>query len=93
MNEKINNYLNGVFAPYDHAKDISELKAELSADLQERFAELKQQGMDDETAFSKTMESIGDIEETVRDIALLSVSLERQVLTNFGASNLPNSDF
>ena len=93
MNKKINNYLNGVFAPYDNKKSICELKAELLADLQERFSELKQQGIDDETAFSKTIESIGDIEETVRDISVLSVSLERQVLTNFRASNLPNSDF
>lgn len=93
MNEKITDYLNGVFAPYDNKKSICELKAELLADLQEHFSELKQQGIDDETAFSKTIESIGDIEETVRDIAILSVSLERQILTNFNASNLPDSDF
>jgi len=93
MNEKINNYINEVFAPYEAVKSITELKADLLADLHERFSELKQQGLNDDTAFSQTIESIGDIEETVREMAVLSASLESQVLTNFSASNLPNSDF
>ena len=40
-----------------------------------------------------TIDSIGDIEQTVLEVANLSRSLERQVLTNFSASNLPKSDF
>jgi len=93
MNEKINQYLNGVFAPYEGVKSVAELKADLLADLQERFRELKAEGKDDETAFAMTVDSIGDIEETVQEVASLSRSLERQVLTNFSASNLPKSDF
>ena len=93
MNEKLNQYLNGVFAPYDGVKSVAELKADLLSDLQERFRELKAEGKDDETAFEMTINSIGDIEQTVQDVANLSRSLERQVLTNFSASNLPESDF
>jgi uncharacterized protein YjbI with pentapeptide repeats len=93
MNEKITNYLNGVFAPYDGVKSVAELKAELLSDLQERFGELKAEGKDDETAFEMTIDSIGDIEQTVQDVANISRALERQVLTNFSASNLPESDF
>lgn len=93
MNEKINQYLNGVFAPYDGVKSLTELKADLLSDLQERFRELKAEGKDDETAFKMTIDSIGDIEETVQEVADLSRSLERQVLTNFSASNLSKSDF
>ena len=93
MNEKLTNYLNGVFAPYDGVKSVAELKADLLSDLQERFRELKAEGKDDETAFEMTIDSIGDIEQTVQDVANLSRSLERQVLTNFSASNLPESDF
>ena len=93
MNEKLTNYLNGVFAPYEGVKSVAELKADLLADLQERFRELKAEGKDDETAFEMTIDSIGDIEQTVQDVANLSRSLERQVLTNFSASNLPESDF
>lgn len=93
MNEKLTNYLNGVFAPYDGVKSVAELKADLLSDLQERFRELKADGKDDESAFEMTIDSIGDIEQTVQEVANLSRSLERQVLTNFSASNLPQSDF
>ena len=93
MNEKLNQYLNGVFAPYDGLKSVAELKADLLSDLQERFRELKAQGKDDETAFAMTIDSIGDIEQTVQEVANLSRSLERQLLINFSASNLPKSDF
>jgi uncharacterized protein YjbI with pentapeptide repeats len=93
MNEQLTNYVNGVFAPYEGVKSATELKADLLSDLQERFRELKAEGKDDETAFAMTIESIGDIEQTVREVANLSHSLERQVVTNVSASNLPKSDF
>ncbi len=93
MNEKLTNYVNGVFAPYEGVKSATELKADLLSDLQERFRELKAEGKDDETAFTMTIESIGDIEQTVQEVANLSRSLERQVLINFNGSNLPQSDF
>ena len=93
MNEKLTNYLNDVFAPYDGLKSVTELKADLLSDLQERFRELKAEGKDDETAFEMTIDSIGDIEQTVQEVANLSRSLERQVLINLSASNLQESDF
>src|SRR5512140_1523471 len=93
MNEKLTDYLNGVFAPYDGLKSVTELKADLLSDLEERFRELKAEGKDDETAFAMTIDSIGDIEQTVQEAANLSRSLERQLLINFSASNLPKSDF
>jgi uncharacterized protein YjbI with pentapeptide repeats len=93
MNEKLTNYLNGVFAPYDGVKSVAELKADLNSDLQERFRELKAEGKDDDTAFEMTIDSIGDIEQTVQEVANLSRSLERQVLINFNAIDLPKSDF
>lgn len=93
MNEKLNQYLDGVFAPYDGVKSVAELKADLLSDLQERFRELKAEGKDDDTAFEMTVDSIGDIEQTVREVAGMSRALERQLLINFSASNLPKSDF
>src|SRR5215813_2001236 len=92
MNDQLSNYVNGVFAPYDEAKSVAELKADLLSDLQERFRELKAEGKDDETAFALTIESIGDIEQTVQEVANLTRSLERQVLTNFSGSDLAKSD-
>jgi uncharacterized protein YjbI with pentapeptide repeats len=93
MNEDLVRHVNGVFAPYDGIKSAEELKADLLSDLQERFRELKAEGKDDATALEMTIGSIGDIEQTVQEVANLSHSLERQVLTNFSASNLPKSDF
>ena len=93
MNEKLNQYLNGVFAPYDGVKSVAELKADLLADLQERFRELIAEGKDDETAFQMTIDSIGDIEQTVREAAGLSRSLEHQVRVNLTAIDLQQSDF
>jgi uncharacterized protein YjbI with pentapeptide repeats len=93
MNDKLTNYLNGIFAPYDGVKSVEELKADLHSDLQERFLELKAEGKDDQTALEMTIASIGDIEETVQEVANISRSLERKVFTNFSASNLPKSDF
>ena len=92
MNEKIKQYLDGVFAPYDGVKSAAELKADLLSDLQERFLELKAEGKDDETAFQRTIDSIGDIEQTVMEIASVSRALEREVLINLSASNLAQSD-
>jgi uncharacterized protein YjbI with pentapeptide repeats len=93
MNDKLTNYVNEVFAPYEGVKSATELKADLLSDLQERFRELKASGKDDETALTMTIESIGDIEQTVHEVANLSRSLERQMVINFSASNLPKSDF
>jgi len=93
MNEQLTNYVNGVFAPYEEAKSVAELKADLLSDLQERFRELKAEGKDEETALALTIESIGDIEQTVQEVANLSHVLERQVVVNLSASNLPQSDF
>ncbi|QMV44781.1 pentapeptide repeat-containing protein [Cohnella cholangitidis] len=93
MNQKVTDYLNSVFTPYDGVKSVSELKADLLSDLQERYRELEAEGKDDETAFKMTIDSIGDIEQTILEVANLSRSLERQVLINLTASNLQESDF
>ena len=44
-------YVDGVFTPYEGVKSVSELKADLLADLHERFRELKAEGKDDAAAF------------------------------------------
>jgi uncharacterized protein YjbI with pentapeptide repeats len=93
MNEKLNQYLNGVFAPYEGVKSVAELKADLLSDLQERFRELQAEGKDDETALAMTIDSIGDIEQTIQEIANLSRSLERQVRINLNAIDMQKSDF
>src|SRR4030042_5388710 len=93
MSDKLDEYVDGVLAPYEGAKSISELKADVLADLHERFRELKAEGRDDTAAFELTIDSIGDIEQTVQEVSNLSRSLERQLVTRFDASELAGSDF
>ena len=88
MNDKLDAYVDGVFAPYEGAKSVAELKTDLLADLHERYRELKAEGKDDATAFDLTVDSIGDIEQTVQEVSNLSRSLERQLVTTFDASEL-----
>ncbi len=93
MNDKINEYVDGVFAAYEGTKSVSELKADLLADLQERYRDLLAEGKDEATAFEMTVDSIGDIEETVQEVSSLSRVLERQVVTRFDSSALEGTDF
>jgi uncharacterized protein YjbI with pentapeptide repeats len=93
MNDRLNEYVDGVFAAYEGTKSVSELKADLLADLQERFRELRAEGKDEATAFELTVDSIGDIEETVQEVSHLSRVLERQVVTRFDSTDLRGSDF
>ena len=93
MKDKLDEYVDGIFAPYEGAKSISELKSDLLADLHDRFRELKAEGKDDAAAFELTIDSIGDIEQTVQEVSNLSRSLERQLVTRFDASDLGGSDF
>lgn len=93
MNDKLAEYVDGVFAPYEGTKSVAELKADLLADLNERYRELRAAGQDDTAAFELTIDSIGDIEQTVQEVSNLSRSLERQLVTRFDASDLRGSDF
>ena len=86
MSDRLKDYVDNVFAPHEGTKSINELKADLLADLQERFRELRAEGKDEATAFELTVDSIGDIDETVQEISNLSRVLERQVVTRFDSS-------
>ena len=79
MNDKLHEYVNSVFAPYEGTKSVTELKSDLLSDLRERFRELKAEGKDEATAFDLTVDSIGDIEQTVQEVSNLSQLLERQM--------------
>ncbi|MDQ0188520.1 pentapeptide repeat-containing protein [Alicyclobacillus cycloheptanicus] len=93
MHEKLRTYLNELFAPYETVESVRELKADLLNDLQERFRELKAEGKDDDTAFAMTIDSIGDIEQTLQEVANQSSAEERQVQINLHAVHLNESDF
>lgn len=51
------------------------------------------QSANDETAFTMSIDNNSDIEQPVQEVAEVSPSLERQLLTNFSGSDLSESDF
>ncbi|WP_416444253.1 pentapeptide repeat-containing protein [Leucobacter sp. HNU] len=92
-NDKITEHVNALFAAHEGAKSIDELKSDLHADLQDRYRELVASGTSEAEALEATFDSIGDIEETVREMSDMTVTLERQMATRFNASELTGSDF
>lgn len=88
MNEKLKRYLDSVFAQYEDLKQIREVKDELYLDLQEKLNDLKAEGYDEEAAFQRTIDSIGDISELVETIQAKTRELQQRVGMDFSKSNL-----
>ena len=76
-------YLDGVFSPYEDLQAVKELKEELFNDLQEKLSDLKNQGYDEDTAYSMTIDSIGDISEIIESISAKTRELQQMVRTGF----------
>ena len=93
MNEKLIKYIEGIFLIYEDSKVVKELKEELLNNLQEKMSDLKNQGYDEETAYSMTINSMGDISEIMESIAAKTRELQQKVRTDFSGINLTNSDF
>src|SRR5687768_6556074 len=68
MEKKLQSHLDEAFKPYGNAAGVKEIKQELLANLQEKFADLKTDGMNDAEAFTTTIESIGDISEIMEQL-------------------------
>ena len=92
MNEKISQYLDGLFAPYEDTHTVEDLKEEILHNLQEKFRDLKEQGYDDETAYQITVDSLGDITEIMDSISAKTKELFDVVRRDFTATDLRNSD-
>src|SRR4026208_1704274 len=92
MNEKLARYLDGVFAQYEDGQALRELKEELKINLQERWDDLKQQGHDDETAYRMTIDSIGDLSETIQSIAGKAKELKSMQIKDYSLAQMENSD-
>lgn len=93
MSERLKKYLDGVFSPYEDLKQIRELKEELYNDLQEKLNDLKSEGYDDESAYDKTIHSIGNISELVESINAKTVELQQLVGMDLSKSVLKDADF
>lgn len=93
MNEKLKQYLDSVFSPYEDIKQVKELKEELLHDLQEKLMDLQREGYDEEAAYHMTIDSIGEISELIDSINAKTSQLQQIVGMDFSKSDLQNSDF
>lgn len=92
MNERLIEYLDGVFSPYEDSQAIKELKEELLNNLQEKLVDFKNQGYDDETAYSRTIDSIGDTSELIATISAKTGELLEMVERDFSNIDLRDAD-
>ncbi len=68
MNDRIRNYVEGLFLDAPRTRKAAELKDELTANLRDRYEDLVARGQDEETAYNVVIEGIGDIDELLRGL-------------------------
>ena len=92
MNERLIEYLDGLFSPYEDSQTSRELKEELLNNLQDKLVDFKNQGYDDETAYHKTIVSIGDISEILETMPSKGGDLVEMVEKDFSDTDLQDYD-
>src|SRR5580692_4612462 len=68
MEDKLQKFLDQAFEPYGDFPARADVKQELLANLQEKFADLKKQGKSDDEAYQATIDSFGDIAEIMEHV-------------------------
>jgi hypothetical protein len=68
MNDRIKKYLDDVFQKYDNTESIRILKEELHNNMQEKFDDLVRDGLDEESAYQRTINDLGDISEIIENV-------------------------
>jgi len=66
---RIDDYLDQVFGAYEDSPTVTELRMEVRHDLMERLADLTEHGVGDEIAYAQVISSLGDIQETIAQLA------------------------
>jgi len=92
MKDKLKSHLDKIFGPYADLNNVKELKEELYSDLLEKMNDFIVQGIDEEAALEKTINSIGDVTELIDEICDNTRKLQMQVGLDFSLSPLMNSD-
>jgi len=68
MNNKIKNYVEGLFLDIPGSKKANELKEELLSNMSERFDDYIQDGKTENQAYSLVISSLGDIDEMLAEV-------------------------
>ena len=92
MSNKLKSHLDKIFGPYADLNNVKELKEELYTDMLEKMNDFIGQGYDEENAFNKTINSIGDVSELIEEICDNTRALQMHVGIDFSKSPLTNSD-
>lgn len=92
MSKQLEKYLDSVFSSYEDSSVARELKEELLYDFQEKLNDLKKQGIAEEEAYQMTIDSIGDITETIESIITKKEELKQMIGLDYSQTNMPNSD-
>ncbi len=91
MNARIKQFVDEAFKPYEGTAIMNELKEEIMNDLQEKYADLVNDGLDAESAYRKTAASLGDITEIAEQIAEKREELSRRMNLNFSMNELEDA--
>lgn len=68
MEEKIRNYVEGLFADAPQSKKVYELKEEMIQNLVEKYRDLITQGMPEDAAYNIAVSGIGDVDDLIRSL-------------------------
>ena len=83
MNDRIEEFVNDIFKKAPVKRRIIEMREELLANMNAKFADLIDQGMDEEVAYSTVLSGIGDINSLIDDV----VEIESQSFKNAAVKN------
>lgn len=61
--ERIKSYIEELFRDYEETEELKNLKEEMTSDFIEKYNDLKKEGLSEEEASSKVLESLGDTKE------------------------------
>ena len=89
--QKIKQYLDEIFKPYENNAGIKDLKEELLSNMTDKYNDLVNDGADNENAYKQTIESLGDISEIIESIIDKTNELRERVTWNLSYSHLSES--
>ncbi|MDR2974282.1 MAG: hypothetical protein LBV00_06160, partial [Propionibacteriaceae bacterium] len=69
MQDRIDEYLDQSFGPYEDSPAVADLRIEVRHDLIERLADLLERQVPEEVAYAQVIASVGDMNATIRELA------------------------
>lgn len=80
LDQKVTSYVNGLFSGVGESQQLFDLKEELITNLNEKIADYKKTGMDEELAFKEAVSSLGDLSGLVDDMRVIGKDKAKQAI-------------